>query len=86
MYEGYWWAAAIVLVGSLIALVYVWRLVEAIWFHEPERDISHVKEAPLSMLIPCWILIGASVYFGVTASFTARAAESAAVLLLLGGQ
>ena len=85
MNEGYWGVALIVLLGGVLALVYVWRLVEIIWFAKPKDPDKKVHEAPLSMLIPMWILIGASVLFGIDAGWTATAAERAAHLLLHGG-
>jgi multicomponent Na+:H+ antiporter subunit D len=85
MLEGYWGVAFIVLLGGVLALVYVWRLVEAIWFAAPADPNKKVSEAPLSMLIPMWILIGASLVFGVDAGWTATSAKAAAALLLNGG-
>jgi multicomponent Na+:H+ antiporter subunit D len=81
---GYWGMAFVVLLGSVLALVYIWRLVEIIWFAQPDHD-KPVREAPLSMLLPMWILIGASVWFGIDAGWTANAASAAAHMLLDGG-
>jgi multicomponent Na+:H+ antiporter subunit D len=87
MEKGYWGMAFIVLLGGLLALIYVWRLVEIIWFAQPDnhQPVKPVREAPLSMLIPMWILIGASVWFGIDAGWTADAASAAARMLLHGG-
>lgn len=81
---GMWGLAVVVLFGSLLALVYVWRLIEAIYFQEPEGRSAEATEAPLSMLIPIWILIGMSLYFGVDATFTGETAMRAANGLLGG--
>lgn len=83
--EGYWPVAVLVLLGSLLAVIYVWKLVEAAYFRSPDEAIAVVKEAPLSLLIPTWILIGASVYFGINTDLTVGAAESAASALLATG-
>jgi multicomponent Na+:H+ antiporter subunit D len=87
--QGNWFVAAVILVGSLLAVVYIWRVVEAAYFRPspagnaaPEAEIA---EAPLSMLIPSWILIGASIYFGIHTSLTLGVAERAAQFLLGGG-
>ena len=85
MEKGYWVVAFVVLLGGLLALIYVWRLVEIIWLAQPDDPDKKVAEAPLSMLIPMWILIGASVVFGVDATWTAESARAAAGLLLHGG-
>jgi multicomponent Na+:H+ antiporter subunit D len=84
MGPGYWGMAFVVLLGGVLALIYVWRLVEIIWFAQPDDD-KPVREAPLSMLLPMWILIGASVWFGIDAGWTADAASAAASMLLDGG-
>jgi multicomponent Na+:H+ antiporter subunit D len=78
---GHWFVAGIILLGSLLAVVYVWRVVEAAYFHEFLGELQ-VREAPLSMLIPTWILVGANVYFGLNASLTAGVASRAAEILL----
>ena len=85
MHEGYWGMALIVLLGGVLALGYVWRLVEIIWIAKADNPHEQLEEAPLTMLIPMWVLIGASIYFGVDASWTAGGAKAAAALLLNGG-
>ena len=85
--HGYWPIALLVLLGSLLAVIYVWKLVEAAYFKKPLEGAAVVKEAPLSLLISIWILIGASIYFGIDTSLTVGAADAAATALLdLGGQ
>ncbi|MEE9386755.1 MAG: monovalent cation/H+ antiporter subunit D family protein [Nannocystaceae bacterium] len=84
--EGFWWVAFVVLLGSLLALIYVWRLVEVIYFKAPDPQYADkdIREAPLTMLVPTWSLIGASIYFGIDASWTAEIADAAARTLLGG--
>ena len=79
-----WPLAGVVLVGSLLAVVYTWRVVEAAYFQEPDPGAPPVTEAPTLMLVPMWILIGASVYFGVDATGTSKIAVTAAKALLGG--
>ncbi len=74
--------AGVVLLGSLLALVYVWRVVEVIYFQPAAESAAEVKEAPLSLLLPTWILIGGSIYFGIDANLTSRLASEAARMLL----
>ena len=57
--QGLWPVAAIVMVGSLMALVYIWKVVEVAYFGDPDPDHT-IEEAPLSMLVPPWILVLAS--------------------------
>jgi multicomponent Na+:H+ antiporter subunit D len=85
---GYWGMAFVVVLGSVLSLVYVWRLVEVIWLTQPDQPDHDkpVREAPLSMLLPMWLLIGASVWFGIDATWTGNAAAAAAHMLLDGGR
>lgn len=85
MQEGYWGMALVVLLGGVLALIYIWRLVEIIWLTKPDDPDEQLEEAPLTMLIPMWILIGASILFGIDAGWTASSAKAAATLLLNGG-
>jgi multicomponent Na+:H+ antiporter subunit D len=80
---GSWWLAAFVVVTSLIALAYVWRFVEAAYLSEPDARTPEPGEAPLAMLLPAWLLVGACVYFGFDTTYTVEAARRA-VLVLLG--
>jgi len=82
--RGMWPVAALLLLGSLLALVYVWRVVEVAYFRAPRGD-KVITEAPASLLVPTWILIGATLVFGVWTSWTVDVARRAAELLLGGG-
>ena len=76
--------AFLIMASSLLALVYVWRLVEVAYFAEPEGEVE-AKEAPLRLLIPTWILVGASIYFGIFSSFAVDVAKLAAAQLFAAG-
>jgi multicomponent Na+:H+ antiporter subunit D len=78
---GLWPIAAVVLVGSLMALVYIWRVVEAAYFHEFVGNLE-VKAAPLSLLLPMWTLVLANLYFGLHSAPTTNIAIRAAEVLL----
>lgn len=75
---------AAVLGGSLLAVAYVWRLVEAAYFQEPDKE--GIDEAPLSLLIPTFILALATIYFGLQTDLSAGMAFTAAESLMSGGQ
>jgi len=79
--EGQWFVAGVVMVGSLMALIYIWKVVEVAYFQEPDPD-HEIIEAPLSMLIPTWVLVIASFWFGIDATTTATVATQAAETLL----
>jgi multicomponent Na+:H+ antiporter subunit D len=83
-----WLIAGLVLAGSLLAVVYIGRVLEAAYFKEfpASHDSKDVKEVPLSMLIPMWVLVIANIYFGIDTSFTTEAATSAAQWLFQNNQ
>jgi multicomponent Na+:H+ antiporter subunit D len=82
--DGRWPLAVLVLLSSLLALVYVWRVVEVAYFQESPDGAGEVREAPISLLLPTWILLGGSVYFGIDSSFSVGVARQAAEFLLGG--
>ena len=79
-----WWLVVLVVLSSMLALVYIWRLVEAMYFKEPPPGRGAVAEAPLSMLVPTLLLAGANIYFGIDTRVPVAMSESAATLLLRG--
>ena len=83
--KGWWMIAILIVISSLLAVIYVWRVVEVIYFRPTGVVAQEVNEAPLSMLIPMWVLIGASIYFGIDATTTLDVAIAAARALLGGG-
>ncbi|MDI6787713.1 MAG: monovalent cation/H+ antiporter subunit D family protein [Planctomycetota bacterium] len=68
---GGWFFAVVLLVGSLLSAVYFFKVIEQLWFVEPEGSSldpstrtgagqttnNQIKEAPLSMLIPIGIMV-----------------------------
>ncbi|MPZ61949.1 MAG: monovalent cation/H+ antiporter subunit D family protein [Propionibacteriales bacterium] len=90
---------AVMLVSSLLALVYVGRVVEIGWFREPSPVIaasavtatsatsrsSTAERLPRSMTVATWTLVLLSLYFGIDATLPATLAESAATALLGSG-
>jgi len=81
--QGLWPVALLILLGSLLAVVYVWKLVEAAYLTEPQGDVA-VQEAPLSILVPLWLLVIANVYFGVHTEVSVGLAREAAAVLTGG--
>ncbi|MBV1920000.1 MAG: monovalent cation/H+ antiporter subunit D family protein [Pseudomonadales bacterium] len=76
--QGWWPVAVLVVVGSLLAVVYVWRIVEMAYFKPQLVGSETVKEAPLSFLIPIWILVMANIYFGIDTRLSVQVAQAAA--------
>jgi multicomponent Na+:H+ antiporter subunit D len=71
---------AAVLIGSLLAVAYIWRIIEAAYFQKPEKN--KMAEAPLALLIPTWVLALATIYFGIHTELNVGAATQAAQALL----
>ena len=80
--SGYWPVAVLMLLSSLLAGVYVWRVVETLYFAEPSEQSKNATEAPLTMLIPTYLVIGCTLLFGVWTTYTAGIAIQAASVLL----
>ena len=79
--QGWYFVVAVVVGASLIAAVYVWRIVERAYF-APAPAGRVVREAPLALLGPTWALALANLYFGVQTDVTVGAATRAARALL----
>jgi len=82
--KGWWPVAVVILATSLLAAVYVWRVVEVAYFRDPPAEGPVLSDPPLALLAPTWILTGACVYFGIETSLSVGFAEGAA-LFLMGG-
>jgi multicomponent Na+:H+ antiporter subunit D len=79
--KGWWPVAGLVLLASLLAVVYVWRIVETAYFKAPLAPIAgkeRVKEAPMAFLLPVWMLVSANVYFGLDTRLSVEVATAAA--------
>ncbi len=86
-FAGGWWPIALlIMLSSLLAVIYVWRVVEMMYFVNPDIGKGQVKEAPLALLIPTYVLLGATFWFGIDASLTGEIALSAAETLLGGSR
>ena len=74
----------VIVLGSLMAVVYLWRIVESAWFGvaaaDPEQNTG--GEAPLSMLALTWLAALANIWFGLASSIPRGLATDAATTLL----
>ena len=75
--RGSWLLAALIVATSLIAVAYVWRFVEMAYLRSPAPDLPCRGEAPLSMLIPAWLMVAACIWFGFETSFNVGYAAQA---------
>ena len=79
--NGYWPIALAVVLSSLLAVVYVWRVFEVLYLTAP---ISDAKDPPLTMLVPMVLLGAACIWFGIFTELPLSASVTAAEGLLSG--
>ena len=77
--------AILMLISSLLAVVYVWQVVEILYFEEPSEKAKKAIEAPPVMLLTTYVIVGANIVFGVWTTYSAGLAAKAAKALLEGG-
>lgn len=80
--RGWWWLAALIVLSSLLAVAYVWRMIEALYFQE-SGESGRLKE-PLAMIVPAWILAGASIWLGFDTSTVLHLSDVGAGVLFEG--
>lgn len=78
---GWWPVAALILFTSLLAVIYIWKVVEVAYFKDSDQPAVR-DEAPLSLLIPTWVMIAANLYFGIDTSISVDTASRAAAALI----
>lgn len=72
--------AIAVILTSLMAVVYIWKIIEIAWLQKPTDNTR--CEAPISLLLPLWILALANIYFGLDTRVPVGLAELAIVSTL----
>jgi len=75
--KGWWPVIVVIIAGSLLAIIYIWRVVEKAYLARPSAQ-STTAEAPASMLIPAWLLAISNVYFGLHTDLSVGIATRAA--------
>ena len=88
---GKWFVLPVILLSALLNAIYFGRVIEIAWFKGEEGDDhkkregpekKRIREAPLSLAIPSFILVSLSIIFGIAALIPVSLAEKAAGLLL----
>ena len=84
--SGWWVVTIMILMSSLMAIIYMGRIIEIFCFRDSRSEVSitnaEVNEAPLSMLLPLWLLIIISIYTGINGDTVVDLAKLAATQLL----
>jgi multicomponent Na+:H+ antiporter subunit D len=73
---------AIIVISSLMALVYVWRVVETLYFRPAVMAPEGPGEAPLQLLSVTWLVALANIGFGLYPQFPLALSSAAADLLM----
>ena len=76
--KGWWPVVVLILLASLMAVIYIWRIVEAAYFKQPAEGAAPANEAPLALVVPTWVLIAANFYFGIDTRLTVGTADAIA--------
>ena len=75
---------AVILLGSVMAVVYVWRVVECAYFGDGagSKTGDTIREAPVAILIPTWIAVLLNLWFGLAPGLPVELSSHAASLLM----
>ena len=82
--EGYYAVMVLMLITSLLAVIYIWKVIEAAYLKPKSEDQAPIKEAPWALLAPTYIMVLLNIYFGVHTDLTISTAQRAAELLIGG--
>ncbi len=78
------WIALLILLSSLLAVAYVWKVVEVAYF-KPAKSDAALGDPP-SILIPAWVLTSLVIFFGFFPQFPISLSDAAAAVLMGGAQ
>lgn len=67
--KGWYFQGLVVIIGGLIAFLYCFRLIYAVFLGQLKDNHRQVKEAPIALLIPQYIMIFAIMLFSVYPGF-----------------
>ncbi|MGH1539531.1 MAG: monovalent cation/H+ antiporter subunit D family protein [Arenicella sp.] len=86
--KGWWPIVVLILFSSLMAVLYIGKVVLVTCFNQSNTDTSAtdstITEVPASMTIATWALIGISLYFGINAETFVGITGTAAEQLIRG--
>ncbi|MDJ0908786.1 MAG: monovalent cation/H+ antiporter subunit D family protein [Woeseiaceae bacterium] len=73
---------AVIIVSSLMAVVYIWRIVETACFAEP-AEVSEGVRLPPALFAVVWLVALGNIFFGLVPSLPVALSEGAANILLV---
>ena len=75
---GYWLVAILIIASSLFAVIYIWKIIEVLYFSESTETYSEVS---VLTLMPIWILALSCIFLGINTSLTVDVANVATEIL-----
>lgn len=81
---GQWPVVFLIMASSLIALIYIGKVVEVAYFRDLDPRCDKASDPPASMMVPLLVLTAMIVFFGLDTTWSADIAERAARGLLTG--
>ena len=83
--QDFWLLAALTFISSALALAYVWKIIEAAWLKERPKGAPVLVETPVHY-VPAWLMVIATIGFGIFASPLVDAAYAAAHVFIGGAR
>lgn len=72
-----WPLALLVLAGSLLALIYVGRVIEVAYYRPVPNGVKIEGKVPLTMFVPLWVFALGNIYFGFNSELSLGLASMA---------
>jgi multicomponent Na+:H+ antiporter subunit D len=72
----------VIIASSLMAVIYLWRVLEPAWFGTPTEALADAREAPPSVLAIVWLAAALNIWFGFAPGLPLGLAELAAAELV----
>lgn len=84
--NGWWWAAMLIVFTSVLAVIYMGRILEAVFFKPPANPRKVRREAPVVLLAPLWVLALANIWIGINPGFVFDLVTAAGETLIPAGE
>ena len=81
--QNFWLLAGLTFISSALALAYVWKIIEAAWLKERPENAPALIETPVHY-VPAWLMVFATIGFGIFAGPLVDAAYAAAAVFIGG--
>ncbi|MBL1141045.1 MAG: monovalent cation/H+ antiporter subunit D family protein [Proteobacteria bacterium] len=79
--SGYWGLVVVIVFSSVLAIIYIWKFIEASYFKSSEKELVALNEdqkTPCLLLFSLALFVIANIYFGLDSSFNVELANAIA--------